>query len=335
VRRPVAGGPAAARNAALQHVSTEILAFLDSDCVAPADWLQRLLGHFDDPLVAAVAPRITPLQPRDGGRAQTAATRLSRYLAARCPLDMGCRSARVHPRTSVGYVPSAALLLRRSALAEPFDEELRYGEDVDLIWRLCGNGWRVRYDATVLVAHQEPSSLNAMLARRFRYGASAGPLSRRHGDVLAPATLSPAAALAALLALGGRRRAAAGVLACESARLLRSSCRLRLRRSLRLRLIGRSGAETARAISSCARTVGAPVTAVALARRRPLAVALALLAPALEWRSRRPPLDPVRWMVLSLLDDAAYGAGVWWGALRSRRPQALVPRVRCRPHITS
>ncbi len=54
-------GPAAARNAGLGQVTTPLVAFVDSDCVPDPHWLEPLLGHFDDPMVAAVAPRIVPL----------------------------------------------------------------------------------------------------------------------------------------------------------------------------------------------------------------------------------------------------------------------------------
>ena len=54
-------GPAAARNAGLGQVTTPLVAFVDSDCVPGPNWLEPLLGHFDDPMVAAVAPRIVPL----------------------------------------------------------------------------------------------------------------------------------------------------------------------------------------------------------------------------------------------------------------------------------
>jgi hypothetical protein len=94
-------------------------------------------------------------------------------------------------------VPTAALLARRSALADVsrdravFDPALRYGEDVDLIWRLHEAGWRVRYDPVVQVPHHEPASWAGLLARRFRYGTSAGPLAVRHPDAMAPLALQP------------------------------------------------------------------------------------------------------------------------------------------------
>ncbi len=58
IRRERCGGPAAARNTGLEHATTELVAFLDADTLPPPDWIERLAGHFDDPRVKAVAPRI-------------------------------------------------------------------------------------------------------------------------------------------------------------------------------------------------------------------------------------------------------------------------------------
>ncbi|MGH3211471.1 MAG: glycosyltransferase, partial [Trebonia sp.] len=57
IRRPVNGGPGAARNTGLGAAGTDIVAFLDSDCVPRPGWLEGLLPHFSDPAVGAVAPR--------------------------------------------------------------------------------------------------------------------------------------------------------------------------------------------------------------------------------------------------------------------------------------
>ncbi len=63
-------GPSGARNAGLERVHSALVAFVDSDCVPSEGWLGPLLGHFDDPLVAAVAPRIMPACRAAGGRAR-------------------------------------------------------------------------------------------------------------------------------------------------------------------------------------------------------------------------------------------------------------------------
>src|SRR6202034_478521 len=72
-------GPAGARNAGLASVHSPLVAFVDSDCVPAEGWLGPLLGHFDDPMVGAVAPRIT------------GADHLGRYETARSSLDRGDR----------------------------------------------------------------------------------------------------------------------------------------------------------------------------------------------------------------------------------------------------
>ena len=108
IRRPRSGGPGPARNDGLAQVSTGLVAFVDSDCEAGPEWITSLAAHFADPLVAAVAPRVRPITgPGSAGR----------YLAARAPLDMGPQEGRVLPLTRLSYVPTAALLVRRSALA--------------------------------------------------------------------------------------------------------------------------------------------------------------------------------------------------------------------------
>ena len=214
VRREVNGGPAAARNTGLRVVGTEFVAFLDSDCVPAAEWIADLAGHFADPLVAAVAPRIVAApaaSPADSGNpAADPAPAEGRGSV----LDLGDRAARVAPMTRVAYVPTAALVVRRAALGDGFDEALRYGEDVDLVWRLVAAGWRVRYDPGVRIGHAEPASRPELLHRRFEYGRSAAPLTRRHPGAVAPLVLQPwpTITMAALLAApacdgGGRVRA--------------------------------------------------------------------------------------------------------------------------------
>jgi len=350
VRRAVSGGPAAARNTALGHVDTPLVAFLDSDCVPRPGWLGALAGHFADPLVGAVAPRVTgsadarppatdgprpPLarpfpigermcQPRDGDARPGA---VGRFAAARSPLDLGPRPARVVPGGRVSYVPTAALVVRREALGEGFDPALRYGEDVDLVWRLHDAGWRVRYDPAAVVDHAEPARLPALLARRFHYGTSAAPLAARHPERLAPFVVHPWSAAVVGLALARRPGLAAAVAAAQGVALAR-----------RLRPAGagardaaawpvRGAAQTLVAGGRTATMLASPGLAAGLASRRTRPAALVLLlAPSVaEWAARRPALDPVRWAALSVADDVAYGAGVWVGAVRARTGAPLRP----------
>jgi mycofactocin glycosyltransferase len=59
------------------------------------------------------------------------------------------------------------------------------------------------------------------------------------------------------------------------------------------------------------------------ARRGILAVAAADALAA--WWPQRHGVGPVRFVIARRLEDLAYGAGLWWGALRARDLRALLP----------
>nr|WP_269329260.1 mycofactocin biosynthesis glycosyltransferase MftF [Kineosporia babensis] len=330
VVREVNGGPGPARNDALRLVDTPLVAFLDSDCLPPANWIDDLVGHFDDPLLAAVAPRIVA-----GGRAPR--TFAERFSQARPVLDLGGLPARVAPLSRVSYLPTAALILRRAALEDiagkrGFDEDLRYGEDVDLVWRLLESGWRVRYDPSVEIGHEEPAEWKSLLRRRFAYGTSAALLEERHPGKVAPLVMV-AAPVSTALALLARRPLLAGAtfaagyadsyLALKKAGSKPEDLARPLAIGVRETFFGMG-----RWTSQFALPVAVAVAAAPVGKRRGrLVAALALVAasPVREWLRVRPDVDPVRWTIAVLMDDAAYGAGVWAGSFRSRHFRAVRP----------
>jgi hypothetical protein len=224
--------------------------------------------------------------------------------------------------------------VRRAALQEAaFDPALRWGEDVDLVWRLHDRGWQVRYDPRTVIGHAEPDRWRDWLVRRYRYGTSAAPLAARHGARLAPLVLSPWPAAAVLLALLGRPLpavVAAGRPAVKLHRQLRATG-LPVGRSARLAVAGagRGVRSTAAGLGGAGSTVTGPVLVALLAGRRTRAAAsVALLAPPLlEWLDRRPDLDPVRWTAARLVDDLAYALGVWAGCVAGRTLAPLRPRT--------
>lgn len=324
VRHETALGPAAARNAGLREARTPVVAFLDSDCVPRPGWLAVLRPHLADPRLAVVAPRITGLPGRGW---------LHDAESVAGALDMGAQPAPVRPLSAVSYVPSAALLCRRSALGDGFDEAMHVAEDVDLVWRLVAARWRVRLDPAAEVAHDNPTRTTQWVRRRAFYGTGAALLAQRHGSLVSPLVVAPELAAAAALAVaGGRagRAAALGVLAVKAARLSRRLARPGERPPVALAVVltARSSGAAARALARAATRHHWPIAAAAAlvsrrARRRVLVLALA--EGLLAWVPHRAAAGPVRLVAARRLDDLAYGAGLWTGAVRARSVRALLP----------
>jgi mycofactocin system glycosyltransferase len=331
IRRADNAGPAAARNLGLGESRSEFVAFVDSDCLPPRGWIDRLARHFEDPLVGAAAPRIRP---------QAGTSSSGRYTRARCGLDLGASPARILPGGRVGYVPSAALVVRRAALAgiarqgSVFDEALRVGEDVDLVWRLHDAGWRMRYDPSVEVRHVEPADWPSLLGRRARYGTSAAPLVQRHPSHLAAFVVAPWPALAVTGALAGRPAVAIAGCAATYASTAITVRQAGAPRDQVAPAVGRTLGATWAGFGRAAAQLSAPaVLAAALPgrrrRRRQFAVAALIVgAAARDWRARNADgIDPVRFAAGWLADEAAYGFGVWAGCVRAGNYTALRPRL--------
>jgi mycofactocin glycosyltransferase len=365
LRRPVNGGPGAARNTGLADASTELVAFLDSDCVPEPGWLNRLLPHFADPAVGAVAPRIVP---HEAGTSW-----LARYEGVSSTLDMGARPSIVRPGARVSYVPGAALVVRRAAAGAGFADGMFVGEDVDFIWRLSAAGWRVRYEPSATMGHDHRVRFRAWFSRRADYGTSAAILEQLHPGAVRPLYASWWTVGAWAAALSGRPVTAAALTATATALLARRLCTVTgeswplpasepaptrdnsKKRSARedstdsgrkcvagdarparraeawrlaARLAGGGTLAAGRPIGSALSRTWWPLAipaAIALPALRRPVAALILVPPLLDWADRRPPLDPARYVAARLLDDAAYSLGVWQGCLRRRTIRPLLP----------
>ncbi|MCZ6729648.1 MAG: mycofactocin biosynthesis glycosyltransferase MftF [SAR324 cluster bacterium] len=182
-------GPATARNAGAGIFESampnrfgraaqpsQVLAFLDSDCVAHADWLETLVGVLDDPLLDAVGGRVEGLR-KD--------SLLARYEDGCASLNMGGRGGAAGlPGDAIPYLPACNLLVKRAAFdaVKGFQHGLRLGEDVDLCWRLASAGHGLFYYAGGTVYHDYRVQWSPFLNRKRQYASSEAWLRRRHPD---------------------------------------------------------------------------------------------------------------------------------------------------------
>jgi len=335
VRNSTALGPAAARNSALSEVATEFVLFLDHDITCPTSagatprW-SSLLFHMRDPRTAIVAPRVM---------SKPGPTALERYEMDNSPLDMGPEPARVAPGSRLSYVPSAALLVRLESFRDlhGFDDALRYGEDVDLVWRAHEAGLICRYEPSVVLFHDPRPDWRSLLRQRFLYGTAAAHLEARHPRATRPVRMNSWSAAVVAFAFSGHLVVAAGVAAATVVRLVQRLRDTPDRWLLAWRIAGRGHLFAVRTTLEAACRTWWPITiaACAVSKRLRRLVGVSILLRSIEPALRRrhiggrravPSLDPVRSTIAAIGDDIAYGAGVWTGAVSIKKSDCLTPR---------
>ncbi len=317
-------GPAHARNTGARAANGEILAFIDSDCIASPSWLDELVGLFSDPSVAAAGGLV------DGMYKSSA---LDRYEAVMSSLSLGNRERSGQSGNDTFYLPSCNLLVRTAAFREAggFDAELHVGEDVDLTWRLRNAGHKIVYVPHGTVGHEHRNAFLPFMKRRFQYGTSEGKLQllhpERHKRMIVPPVLAVALFLALFAAWNLNWPALLAALLLTAADALLARKRLgqwgmaigwRTIMGARLRALG----SLAYYLSfHLARYYMTPLLLASLFFHR-FAIAVALCTVAVgvvDYVVRRPKLNFPQFFFYFFVEQLAYGAGVFWGCLRLKR----------------
>ena len=323
VRRDVPGGPAMARNRGLAVVETPLVAFLDSDTVVTAGWLA---ASWVSSSTSGWRWWRCVSGPRRAPESWRGTTRPGRHWIS-VP-DPG----RVSPRTRIAYVPAAALLARTEVLRSSAGStaDLLVGEDVDLVWRAVAEGWRVRYEPAAEVVHDVRPTGRAWIRQRFDYGTSAAVLDERHPGSVAPVSASGWTLGAWALVVAGHPIVGVAVATGSAAALPRRLPGVPFDDALMLAVRGHLGA--GRLLARALVRVWWPVAVVAaLVSRRARRVLMAgVAAVALDAIAEARPAGLVgagTVGALSVVDDVAYGAGVWAGCVRRRSGRALLPSI--------
>ena len=320
VRLEKNSGPATARNTGLQYVESPYVVFVDTDVQISAQAVLNLAGHLTDTQLLAVAPRVETERTKSF---------ITEYESFHSPLDLGPDPAVVRPLSRVAYVPSAVLACNASHLREldGFNEELRVGEDVDLIWRAVEGKFVVRYAPEIVATHSPRHTVRSMLKQRISYGSSSAVLDERHPRSSAPLRTHLFFFVPVMLLFLGYLVTAAIALIPMFFYFALTLRNTGMSLPQRTRITWWGLVSTTKLTASAIRRVWWPLFAVAsLVTTRPVITwSFCVLIPTLFGLMKKKPRQPLTYLFVRSLDDMSYGIGVWKGAIRRKNLRCLLP----------
>lgn len=180
-------GTAAGRNAGIRAAENDWVAFIDADCEAPADWLEKLIGAWSKavesyPRLAGVGGANIP--PREKASPFLTALGIAQnsYLGS-----LGSVQGSIYPDDRlVSSISTCNALYRKDILLNSglFDESLKSeAEDAELNYRLYKKGNMFLFVHDSYVIHKMRVSAKLWAKNMFRYGKGRSRLMKRHPEM--------------------------------------------------------------------------------------------------------------------------------------------------------
>jgi cellulose synthase/poly-beta-1,6-N-acetylglucosamine synthase-like glycosyltransferase/peptidoglycan/xylan/chitin deacetylase (PgdA/CDA1 family) len=172
------GGKAEALNYGLGHIGdAELFIGIDADTIIAPDAISRLVPHFLNPKVGAVAGNA-----KVGNRVNL----WTRWQALEYITSQNFERRALNTLGAVSVVPGAIGAWRVSAVSEAGGYHIdTVAEDADLTMALLRNGYRVEYEDRALAFTEAPTNASALMRQRFRWSFGILQAIFKHRDVVA------------------------------------------------------------------------------------------------------------------------------------------------------
>jgi len=155
------GGKASALNLGIAVAKGEIIIALDADTVFARDTIEKLVRHFRDPIVGAVAGNV-----KVGNRMNP----LTHWQSIEYVTSQNLDRRAYAIINSVTVVPGAVGAWRREAILQAGGYTTdTMAEDMDLTWRIRRIGWRIETESSAIGYTEAPDSFRALFKQRFRW----------------------------------------------------------------------------------------------------------------------------------------------------------------------
>ena len=185
-------GPAAARNAGVEHSQGEIVLFTDADCEPLPDWIERMGAAFVDGVVGAKGAYLT---------------RQGELVARFVQIEYEDKYERMAGEPTIDFVDTYAAAYRRDILIAEGGFETAFPvasvEDQEFSFRLARRGYRMVFVPEARVYHWGHARDAWSYARKkFRIGYWKVMVHRRHPDKLLRDSHTPQTLKAQILLVG-------------------------------------------------------------------------------------------------------------------------------------
>ena len=169
-------GKAAALNLALSQADTEIVVTIDADTEIESDAISKLIRHFSDPKVGAVAGNV-----KVGNRSRW----LTRWQALEYITSQNMEKRAFDLLNCITVVPGALGAWRKKAIDSAGGITAdTVAEDADLTVAIRRLGWRVTYDEEAIAWTEAPETAGQLIRQRFRWTFGTLQSFWKHGDTL-------------------------------------------------------------------------------------------------------------------------------------------------------
>ena len=169
-------GKAAALNVAMSLAEAEIVVTIDADTEIEADAIGKLVRHFSDPTVGAVAGNV-----KVGNRSRW----LTRWQALEYITSQNMEKRAFDLLNCITVVPGALGAWRKKAIeAAGGITADTVAEDADLTIAIRRLGWRVSYDEEAIAWTEAPETAGQLIRQRFRWTFGTLQSFWKHGDTL-------------------------------------------------------------------------------------------------------------------------------------------------------
>ncbi|MGD0567581.1 MAG: glycosyltransferase [Candidatus Sulfotelmatobacter sp.] len=171
-------GKAEALNYGIEHIlDAEIFVGIDADTIIASDAISRLVPHFINPRVGAIAGNA-----KVGNRVNL----WTRWQALEYITSQNFERRALDVLGAVSVVPGAIGAWRVSAVREAGGYQIdTVAEDADLTMALLRRGYRVEYEDMALAYTEAPTNANGLMRQRFRWSFGILQSVYKHSGVFA------------------------------------------------------------------------------------------------------------------------------------------------------